>query len=182
MGGGGFGWGGGGRMGGGFYGRGGFGFGGFYPGFFGFGGLGYGLGYGYGYPYYGYGYGYPGLAMVMAIRAMALDTPVMVTVRILDTAMARVITILATRTEPVTSAAYVANPYATPDVPGSDYTYSSAYGTAPLQAASPAAPSSFSLPSLGIDEQKVERRSLAARFRWPAYIPAPPPSAGAASR
>ena len=39
--------------------------------------------------------------------------------------------------------------------PGSGYTYSSAYGTVPLQATTPAAPSSFPLPSLGIDEEKV---------------------------
>jgi len=39
--------------------------------------------------------------------------------------------------------------------PGSGYTYSSAYGTVPLQATAPAAPSSFLLPSLGIDERKV---------------------------
>ena len=39
--------------------------------------------------------------------------------------------------------------------PGSGYTYSSAYGTVPLQATTPAALSSFPLPSLGIDEEKV---------------------------
>ena len=39
--------------------------------------------------------------------------------------------------------------------PSSGYTYSSAYGTVPLQATTPAAPSSFPLPSLGIDEEKV---------------------------
>ena len=39
--------------------------------------------------------------------------------------------------------------------PSSGYTYSSAYGTVPLQATTPAALSSFPLPSLGIDEEKV---------------------------
>jgi PDZ domain len=146
MGGGGFGWGGGGRMGGGFNGRGGFGNRGFNPGFFGFGGfgLGYGLGYGYGYPYYGYGYGDPyyGLGYSGYGYGSGYYDPGYTY---------------------GTGYVYPGSPYVVDSngnsgyvaAPGSGYTYSSAYGTVPLQATTPAAPSSFPLPSLGIDEEKA---------------------------
>ncbi len=167
MGGGGFGWGGGGRMGGGFYGRGGYGYGGFYPGFFGFGGMGYGLGYGYGYGYpgyglgygygypgyglgygygypgydYGYGYGYPGYGLGYGYGSGSYDPG------------------YGYGTGGVyPGSPYVVNSYGNSGsvaAPGSGYTYSSAYGRVPLQAAAAAAPSSFLLPSLGIDEKKV---------------------------
>lgn len=127
MGGGGFGWGHGGM--GGFHHHGGFVNRGFYPGFFGF-GLGYPwYGYGYGYPGYGYGYGYgyPGYGLGYSGYGYPGSSYVV------DTNG---------------NSGYVA-------APGSGYTYSSAYGTVPLQATTPAAPSSFPLPSLGIDEEKV---------------------------
>jgi S1-C subfamily serine protease len=50
------------------------------------------------------------------------------------------------------------NSYGSPGnlaAPGSGYTYSSAYGTVPLQGTTPAARSTFPVPSLGIDETKV---------------------------
>jgi hypothetical protein len=134
MGGGGFGWGRGGYMGGGYYGRGGYGYGGYYPGFFGFGGLGYGLGYGYGYGYPGYGYGY-GYGSGYYDPGYDYGTGYV-----------------------YPGSSYVVDSYGNSGyvaAPGSGYTYSSAYGTVPLQATAPAAPSSFLLPSLGIDERKV---------------------------
>ena len=132
MGGGGFGWGRGG-MGGGYYGRGGYGYGGL--GGYGFGGfgLGYGMfgmggmGYGYGYPGYGYGYGY-GDGYGLGYSGYGYGS----------------------YPGYVYGSGY-SDPGYTYSSPG-DYTYSSAYGTVPLQAA---APSSFMLPSLGIDERKV---------------------------
>src|SRR5208283_3097486 len=145
MGGGGFGWGRGGYMGGGYYRHGGYGYGGYYPGFFGFGGLGlgYGLGYGYGYGYPGYGYGdsgygygsYPGYGSGYYDPGYTYGTGYV-----------------------YPGSSYVVDSngntgYAA--APGSGYTYSSAYGTVPLQATTPAALSSFPLPSLGIDERKV---------------------------
>src|SRR5271166_3046531 len=144
MGGGGFGWGRGGYMGGGYYGRGGYGYGGYYPGFFGFGGLGYGLGYGfgYGYPGYGYGYGYPDYGLGYSGYGSGYYYPDY--------------TYGTGYVYPGSS--YVVDSNGNPGyvaAPGSGYTYSSAYGTVPLQATTPAAPSSFLLPSLGIDERKV---------------------------
>jgi PDZ domain len=146
--GGGFGWGHGGFMGGGFHHRG-FGYGGYYPGFFGFGypwyGYGYGYpgyGYGYGYPDYGYGYGYPDYGYGYNGYGSGYYYP--------DYTYGTVYS-YPSSSYVVTSnsnAGYAA-------APGSGYTYSSAYGTVPLQAATPAPPSSFPLPSLGIDEQKV---------------------------
>ena len=151
--GGGFGFGHGGHMGGGFHHRGGFGFGGFYPGFFGFGypsvyGYGYGYpgygyGYGYGYPgyglgYYGYGYdSYPGYGYGSGYYYpdYTYGTGYV-----------------------YPGSSYVVNSYGNSGyvaAPSSGYTYSSAYGTVPLQATTPAALSSFPLPSLGIDEEKV---------------------------
>ena len=145
MGGGGFGWGRGGYMGGGYYGRGGYGYRGYYPGFFGFGGLGlgYGLGYGYGYGYPGYGYGdsgygygsYPGYGSGYYDPGYTYGTGYVYP------GSSYVV-------ESNGNSGYVA-------APGSGYTYSSAYGTVPLQATTPAALSSFPLPSLGIDEEKV---------------------------
>ncbi len=147
MGGGGFGWGRGGYMGGGYYRHGGYGYGGYYPGFFGFGGLGlgYGLGYGYGYGYPGYGYGdsgygydsYPGYSYGSGYYYpdYTYGTGYV-----------------------YPGSSYVVNSYGNSGyvaAPGSGYTYSSAYGTVPLQATTPAALSSFPLPSLGIDEEKV---------------------------
>ncbi len=147
MGGGGFGWGRGGYMGGGYYRHGGYGYGGYYPGFFGFGGLGlgYGLGYGYGYGYPGYGYGdsgygydsYPGYSYGSGYYYPDYTYG--------------------------TGYVYPGSSYVVDSngnsgyvtAPGSGYTYSSAYGTVPLQATTPAALSSFPLPSLGIDEEKV---------------------------
>lgn len=130
MGGGGFGWGRGGGMGGGYYGRGGYGYGGF--GGYGFGGigLGYGMygmgGMGYGYGYPGYGYGY-GDGYGLGYSGYGYGS----------------------YPGYVYGSGY-SDPGYTYSSPG--YTYSSAYGTVPLQAA---APSSFLLPSLGIDETKV---------------------------
>ena len=125
MGGGGFGWGRGGGMSGGYYGRGGYGYGGF--GGYGFGGI--GLGYGMGGM--GYGYGYPGYGYGdgygLGYSGYGYGS----------------------------YPGYVyGSGYSDPDYTYSSpgYTYSSAYGTVPLQAA---APSSFMLPSLGIDERKV---------------------------
>ncbi len=147
IGGGGFGWGGG-RMGGGYYGRGGYGFGGLYPGFFGFGGLGYGLGYGYGYgyPYYGYGYGYPGYGYGLGYSGYGYGSGYYYPDYTYTTAYV----------DP--TAGYLVNSYGNAGyvaAPGSGYVYSSAYGTAPLQATAAAAPSTFPLPSLGIDEKAV---------------------------
>ncbi len=151
MGGGGFGWGRGGYMGGGYYRHGGYGYGGYYPGFFGFGGLGlgYGLGYGYGYGYPGYGYGdsgygydsYPGYSYGSGYYYpdYTYGTGYV-----------------------YPGSSYVVNSYGNSGyvaAPGSGYTYSSAYGTVPLQATTPAALSSFPLPSLGIDERKVSDAS-----------------------
>ncbi len=145
MGGGGFGWGRGGYMGGGYYRHGGYGYGGYYPGFFGFGGLGlgYGLGYGYGYGYpgyslgySGYGYGsYPGYGSGYYDPGYTYGTEYV-----------------------YPGSSYVVNSYGNSGyvaAPSSGYTYSSAYGTVPLQGTTPAAPSAFPVPSLGIDEEKV---------------------------
>jgi len=131
--GGGFGWGHGGYMGGGFHHHGGFGYGGYYPGFFGF---------GYGYPGYGYGYGYPGYGLGYYGYGSGYYYP--------DYTYG-------------TGYGYPGSSYVVDSngnsgyvaAPGSGYTYSSAYGTVPLQATTPAALSSFPLPSLGIDEEKV---------------------------
>ncbi len=152
MGGGGFGWGGGGRMGGGYYGRGGFGYGGFYPGFYGFGGM--GLGYGFGYPGYGYGYGYgyPGYGYGdygygygaypgYGYGSSYYDPGYTYGTGYVYPGPSYIVNSNG-------NSGYVA-------APGSGYTYSSAYGSVPLQAAAPAAPSSFLLPSLGIDEKKM---------------------------
>jgi PDZ domain len=141
--GGGFGWGHGGFMGGGFHHRG-FGYGGYYPGFFGFG---YGYpwyGYGYGYPDYGYGYGYgyPDYGLGYSGYGSGYYYPDY--------------TYGTGYVYPGSS--YVVGSNGNPGyvaAPGSGYTYSSAYGTVPLQATTPAASSSFLLPSLGIDEQGV---------------------------
>ena len=152
--GGGFGWGHGGHMGGGYYGRGGYGYGGYYPGFFGFGGLGlgYGLGYGYGYPGYGYGYGYPGYGLGYSdygygsYPGYSYGSGYYYPGYTYGTGYV----------DPGSS--YLVNSYSNSGyvaAPSSGYTYSSAYGTVPLQATTPAAPSSFPLPSLGIDEQGV---------------------------
>ncbi len=158
MGGGGFGWGRGGYMGGGYYGRGGYGYGGFYPGFFGFGGLGlgYGLGYGYGYGYpgYGYGYGYPGDGL--GYSGYGYGSYPGYGSGYYDPGY----TYGTGYVYPGSS--YVVNSYGNSGyvaAPGSGYTYSSAYGTVPLQATTPAALSSFPLPSLGIDERKVSDAS-----------------------
>ena len=127
MGGGGFGWGRGGGMGGGYFGGGGYGYGGF--GGFGFGGMGMGYGMGgmgYGYGYPGYGYGY-GDGYGLGYSGYGYGS----------------------YPSYVYGSGY-SDPGYTYSSPG--YTYSSAYGTVPLQAA---APSSFMLPSLGIDETKV---------------------------
>src|SRR5271165_4024532 len=142
--GGGFGFGHGGHMGGGFHHRGGFGYGGYYPGFFGF-GYGYpGYGYGYGYPGYGYGYGYgyPDYGLGYSGYGSGYYYPDY--------------TYGTGYVYPGSS--YVVDSNGNPGyvaAPGSGYTYSSAYGTVPLQATTPAALSSFPLPSLGIDEEKV---------------------------
>src|SRR5271166_2054610 len=141
--GGGFGWGHSG-MGGGFYHHGGYGFRGYYPGFFGFG---YGYpwyGYGYGYPGYGYGYGYgyPDYGLGYSGYGSGYYYPDY--------------TYGTGYVYPGSS--YVVDSNGNPGyvaAPGSGYTYSSAYGTVPLQATTPAALSSFPLPSLGIDEEKV---------------------------
>jgi len=153
MGGGGFGWGGGGRMGGGYYGRGGYGYNrGYYPVFFGFGGLGYG--YDYGYPGYGYGYdyGYPGYGLGYSGYGYGSYPGYGYGSGYYDPGY----TYGTGYVYPGSS--YVVNSYGNSGyvaAPGSGYTYSSAYGTVPLQATAPAAPSSFLLPSLGIDERKV---------------------------
>ena len=160
MGGGGFGWGRGGGMGGGYYGRGGYGYGGYYPGFFGFGGfgLGYGLGYGngygygYGYPGYGYGYDYPGYGLGYSGYGYGSYPGYGYGSGYYDPGY----TYGTGYVYPGSS--YVVNSYGNSGyvaAPGSGYTYSSAYGTVPLQATTPVAPSSFLLPSLGIDERKV---------------------------
>src|SRR5271166_2687263 len=131
--GGGFGWGHGGYMGGGFRHYGGFGYGGYYPGFFGF---------GYGYPGYGYGYGYPDYGLGYSGYGSGYYYPDY--------------TYGTGYVYPGSS--YVVDSNGNPGyvaAPGSGYTYSSAYGTVPLQATTTAAPSSFPLPSLGIDEQGV---------------------------
>jgi PDZ domain len=143
MGGGGFGWGHGG-MGGGFYHHGGYGYRSYYPGFigFGFGYPWYGYGYGYGYPGYGYGYDYPGYDLGYYGYGSGYYYPDY--------------TYGTGYVYPGSS--YVVNSYGNSgyvSAPGSGYTYSSAYGTVPLQATTPAAPSSFPLPSLGIDEKGV---------------------------
>jgi len=153
MGGGGFGWGGGGRMGGGYYGRGGYGYNrGYYPVFFGFGGLGYG--YDYGYPGYGYGYdyGYPGYGLGYSGYGYGSYPGYGYGSGYYDPGY----TYGTGYVYPGSS--YVVNSYGNSGyvaAPGSGYTYSSAYGTVPLQATAPAALSSFLLPSLGIDERKV---------------------------
>ncbi len=152
--GGGFGWGHGGHMGGGFYHHGGYGYGGYYPGFFGFGGLGlgYGLGYGYGYPWYGYpgyglgysGYGYGSYPGYSYGSGYYYPDYTYGTGYVYP------------------GSSYLVNSYGNSGyvaAPGSGYTYSSAYGTVPLQATTPAALSSFPLPSLGIDERKVSDAS-----------------------
>ena len=133
MGGGGFG-GGRGGMGGGFYHRG-YGYGGYYPGFFGFGfGYpGYGYGYGYGYPDYGLGYSGYGSGYYYPDYTYGTGYGYPGSSYVVDSNG---------------NSGYVA-------APGSGYTYSSAYGTVPLQATTPAALASFPLPSLGIDEEKV---------------------------
>jgi len=153
MGGGGFGWGHGGHMGGGYYGRGGYGYGRYYPGFFGFGGLGlgYGLGYGYGYGYpgygygYGYSYGYPGYGYD-SYPGYSYGSGYYYPDYTYGTGY--VYPGSSYVVDSNGNSGYVA-------APGSGYTYSSAYGTVSLQATTPAAPSSFPLPSLGIDEEKV---------------------------
>ena len=147
MGGGGFGWGHGGHMGGGYYGRGGNGYGGYYPGFFGFGGLGlgYGLGYGYGYGYPGYGLGYSGYGYG-SYPGYSYGSGYYYPDYTYGTGYV------------YPGSSYLVNSYGNSGyvaAPGSGYTYSSAYGTVPLQATTPAAPASFPLPSLGIDEEKV---------------------------
>ena len=101
-----------------------------YPGY-GYGYPGYGLGYDYGYGSYpGYSYGsgyyYPGYTYGTGY---------------VDPGSSYLV-------NSYSSSGYVA-------APSSGYTYSSAYGTVPLQATTPAAPSSFPLPSLGIDEKGV---------------------------
>ena len=131
-------------MGGGFYHHGGFVNRGFYPGFFGF-GFGYPwYGYGYGYPGYGYGYGYgyPDYGLGYSGYGSGYYYPDY--------------TYGTGYVYPGSS--YVVDSNGNPGyvaAPGSGYTYSSAYGTVPLQATTTAAPSSFPLPSLGIDEQGV---------------------------
>ena len=162
MGGGGFGFGGGhmgglgfggGRMGGGYYGRGGYGYGGFYPGFFGL-GLGYGLGYGWG-----------------AVRLRLSGIWLWPGLRLRLSGIWLWPGILRLRLSGYGygygSGYYdpyygYGTAYVDPGVsnlvnsnvsPG--YTYSSAYGTVPFQARTSAAPSSFALPSLGIDEKAV---------------------------
>ncbi len=152
--GGGFGWGHGGHMGGGFSHHGGYGYGGYYPGFFGFGGLGlgYGLGYGYGYPGYGYGYGYPGYGLGYSgygygsYPGYSYGSGYYYPDYTYGTGYV------------YPGSSYVVNSYGNSGyvaAPGSGYTYSSAYGTVPLQGTTPAAPSAFPVPSLGIDEEKV---------------------------
>jgi PDZ domain len=128
---------------GGYGGYGGYGFGGYYPGFFGLGGfgLGYGLGYGglgyggYGYPGYGYGYGgyYPGYGLGYSGYGYYPGSSY------------------------GSSYYYPSYTYGTGYVssPGSTYTYSSAYGSVPLQGTTSGAVSSMPLPSLGIDEKGV---------------------------
>ncbi len=97
---------------------------------YGFGGFGLGYGLGYGM---GYGYGYPGYGYGYGYSSYGLG---------------------------YSGYGYGSYPgygygsgYSDPG-----YTYSSAYGTVPLQA-TPAAPSFFSLPSLGIDEKAVSDAS-----------------------
>ena len=145
MGGGGFGWGRGGYMGGGYYRHGGYGYGGYYPGFFGFGGLGlgYGLGYGYGYGYPGYGLGYSGYdyGSYPGYGSGYYDPGYTYGTGYVYPGSSYVV-------DSNGNSGYVA-------APGSGYTYSSAYGTVPLQGTTPAAPSAFPVPSLGIDEEKV---------------------------
>ncbi len=147
-------------MGGGYFGRGGYCYGGFYPGFFGL-GLGYGLGYGwggYGYPGYGYGYGYPGYGYGLGYGygypgygyglgysgygypgygygygSGYYDPYYGYGTAYVDPGVSNLV-----------------NSNVSPG-----YTYSSAYGTVPLQTRTSAAPSSFALPSLGIDEKAV---------------------------
>ncbi len=149
MGGGGFGWGRGGYMGGGYYRHGGYGYGGYYPGFFGFGGLGLGYGLGYGY---GYGYGYPGYSLGYSGYGYGSYPGYGYGSGYYDPGYTY-------GTEYVyPGSSYVVNSYGNSGyvaAPSSGYTYSSAYGTVPLQATTPAALSSFPLPSLGIDEEKV---------------------------
>ena len=107
-----------------------YGRGGYGYGSYGFGGFGLGYGLGYGM---GYGYGYPGYGYGSGYSSYGLG---------------------------YSGYGYGSYPgygygsgYSDPG-----YTYSSAYGTVPLQA-TPAAPSFFSLPSLGIDEKAVSDAS-----------------------
>jgi hypothetical protein len=117
----------------GFYGLGGYGYGGYYPGLFGLAGLGYGLGYGSGYGYPGYGYGYGGYGYGYNYPSYSYGSA---------------------HSYPVYGEG-TTYPGAVTTVPGSTYTYSSAYGNVPLQSSSPSTLSAFPLPSLGIDEETV---------------------------
>jgi len=132
--GGGYGWGRGGYLGGGRFYRGEYGYGGnggSYPGLLG--GLGLGNRLGFGYPGYGSGYGYPGYGLGYSGYGSGSGYV-------------------------YPSSSNVVNSYGNTGygaAPTSGFTYSSAYGTVPLQGTTSGAVSTWPLPSLGIDEQAV---------------------------